>query len=151
MVSLLMTYANEHEIVLELNEKNIIGWNPLLRATFKNNTEMIKLLLDYANEHSITLNLNEKIFIYEWQLVYLPILKNNIEIIELFGNYASEHGTTLEINEKDVALSKISQDIIELIYSYKEQNIVNIEFQGEESELLKKFKEIESKTLNKMK
>jgi len=42
---LLIEYANQHLIVLELNEKNEDGQYPLLWATFNNNIEIVKLLI----------------------------------------------------------------------------------------------------------
>jgi len=43
-----------------LNEKDKDGFYPLLKATTKNNIELIKLLMDYANKNKIILKLNEK-------------------------------------------------------------------------------------------
>jgi len=57
-----------------LNEKDKHGYYPLLKATTKNNIELIKLLIDYANKNKIILELNEKD-----EDGYNPIMKfNNI-------------------------------------------------------------------------
>ena len=40
------------------NEKDFLGYYPLLLAIYKNNIEVVKLLLEYANQHQIILNLN---------------------------------------------------------------------------------------------
>ncbi|ORX71015.1 ankyrin [Anaeromyces robustus] len=60
MIQLLIQYANEHKIILNLNEKDNRGNSPLLNAIKKCNEDMIKLLIQYADEHEIILNLNEK-------------------------------------------------------------------------------------------
>ena len=60
MVHLLIDYATENKIILELNEKNYYENNPLLKATYRNNIEIVKLLINYANKNKIILELNEK-------------------------------------------------------------------------------------------
>jgi len=60
MVKLLMEYANQHHIILNINEKNENGWSPLLNSSNINNAEIVKLLMEYADEHDIILDINEK-------------------------------------------------------------------------------------------
>eukprot|EP00833_Pecoramyces_ruminatium_P005835 jgi/Orpsp1_1/1179867/evm.model.c7180000071120.1 len=43
-----------------MNEKNVDGDYPLLRAVQNNNLEMINLLMDYANRNHIRLNIEDK-------------------------------------------------------------------------------------------
>jgi len=43
--------ANENKIVLNINEKNDSGDNPLINATYNNNNfEMVQLLIENANK-----------------------------------------------------------------------------------------------------
>jgi len=58
IVQLLLEYANQHQIILELNEKNKNIKYPLLRA-IDNNIKIVKLLIEYANKHQIILEYDE--------------------------------------------------------------------------------------------
>eukprot|EP00833_Pecoramyces_ruminatium_P012007 jgi/Orpsp1_1/1186039/evm.model.c7180000096583.2 len=88
IVKLLIDYANENNIILELNEKNEFGDFPLLMAINKYNIEMVKLLIDYANEKNIILELNEKDIDGNYPLLN-AINNNNIETIKLLMDYAN--------------------------------------------------------------
>jgi len=55
-----MEYDNQHQIILELNEKDVDGRNSLLIAISWDNIEIIQLLIEYAHQHQIILELNEK-------------------------------------------------------------------------------------------
>jgi len=46
---LLIEYANQHQIILELNEKNENGYYPLLEAIDYNNIDIVKLLIELEN------------------------------------------------------------------------------------------------------
>ena len=87
------------KIILELNEKDNIGWYPLLKATDKNNIEMVQLLIDYATENKIILELNEKD-----DYGYYPLLDatyfDDIEMIKLLIDYANKNKIILKLNEK---------------------------------------------------
>jgi len=50
----------QHQIILELNEKDDIGNYPLSKAIINNNIKIVQLLLDYALQHKIILELNGK-------------------------------------------------------------------------------------------
>jgi len=58
MVRLLMEYAKENKIILEINHKNKKRNYPLLNAVNCNNIEMVKLILVYAKENHIILEMN---------------------------------------------------------------------------------------------
>jgi len=74
IVKLLMDYANKHNIILQLNEKNEDG-NSIMQAINNDNTEIVKLLMEYADNHNIVLELNEKKTIMEiHQLCLLLII-----------------------------------------------------------------------------
>jgi len=60
-VKKILDYASKNKIILELNEKDIDGWYPLLEVTYYNNTEIVKLLIEYANKNKIILELMKKI------------------------------------------------------------------------------------------
>jgi ankyrin repeat protein len=52
--------ANEHNITIDMSEKDKDGNYPLCMCVNENSVEMTKILLNYANEHHIILHLNEK-------------------------------------------------------------------------------------------
>jgi len=72
---LLIEYANQYQIILELNEKNNIGYYPLLRAISYNNIEIVQLLIEYALQHQIIFEYDEN------------DIKNKPEIKKLLQNY----------------------------------------------------------------
>jgi len=55
-----MEYADEHNIILQLNEKIKGGDNSLHLSICNKNIEMFKLILKYANENNIVLEINKK-------------------------------------------------------------------------------------------
>jgi len=98
MVKLLIEYANQHHIILELNKKDDDGWYPLLKAISNKNIEIVQLLIEYANQHQIVLELNEKNKDGYYPLLW-AIFWNNIEIIKLLIEYALQHQIILEYNK----------------------------------------------------
>jgi len=60
MVKLLIEYANKHNIILELNEKNENREYPLLSAVHFNNDKIVELLIEYSENYNLFLELNEK-------------------------------------------------------------------------------------------
>eukprot|EP00833_Pecoramyces_ruminatium_P015563 jgi/Orpsp1_1/1189595/evm.model.d7180000073133.1 len=128
IVKLFIDYANQHDIILELNEKNNIGYYPLLWVTIKNDIEMIKLLIEYANKYNIILQLNKKNQNGSFPLSE-AIDNDNIEIIKLLIEYANQHNITLELNEYDfVFYSNINEEIIKLLFKYEKEHLINIKY-----------------------
>jgi len=60
MAKLIIDYANENNIILNISDKNVEGWYPLLFATSHDNNEMIQLITDYTIKNIIKLNVNDK-------------------------------------------------------------------------------------------
>jgi len=149
LVKLFMGYAKKNYIFLDLNEKDVEGYYPLLKAIENNDIEIVKLLMQYANNHHIVLNLNEKLLspkvtrISEKDHLKLkkkhnygryPLLeavkKNNVEMVNLLMEYASTNGVILELNEKDkygyypllFAIFNNNIEIVELLMAYAKEN-----------------------------
>eukprot|EP00833_Pecoramyces_ruminatium_P012474 jgi/Orpsp1_1/1186506/evm.model.d7180000051081.1 len=101
MVKLLIEYANQHQIILELNEKNDYGNYPLLEAINNNNIEIVKLLIEYANQHQIILELNEINKNEEYPLLK-AITCDNIKIVKLLIDYANQHQISLKNNKSNI-------------------------------------------------
>ncbi len=74
IVQLLIEYANQHQIILELNEKGHEGY-PLLKAISENNTKIVQLLIKYAIQHQIILELIEKNKYGKYPLLYATFNK----------------------------------------------------------------------------
>ena len=53
IIKLLIRYAIENDIILNINEKNKNGDYLLLSSIINNKMEMVQLLIDYANENNI--------------------------------------------------------------------------------------------------
>lgn len=50
MVQLIINYAQNNNVLLEINEIDNDGNYPLLLATIKNNIDIVKSIIDYANK-----------------------------------------------------------------------------------------------------
>jgi ankyrin repeat protein len=139
IVNLLIGYANQHHILLDLNERNNCGNYPLLKAVKNRNYLMVDLLIDYSNEHQITLKMNNKDNDNFYPLLsassnYCGNLYYNSPIFELLISYATQHHIILELNEQDEwrenfpLLSIISFvdniDMIELLIEYANEHHV---------------------------
>ncbi|KAG4081719.1 hypothetical protein H8356DRAFT_1756840, partial [Neocallimastix lanati (nom. inval.)] len=115
MVKLLIEYANNNKIILELNEKNEDGFIPIFGAIQNNNIEMFNVLVEYSKENGIKLRIDE----------------NDIEKI-------------ISIKYSDCKLNNISEinsKFIKLINFCKNKNIIEVIF-SRNSYFLKKFNEI---------
>jgi len=85
MFELLINYANEKNIILELNEKDNKSKYPFLIA-FNNNIEMTQLLIDYANKKNIALELTDYNNDYGFYSLLFAIEKDNIEVVKFLMN-----------------------------------------------------------------
>jgi len=113
-----MEYANQHNIILKLNDiKDEYGYYPLLATITKNNTEMVEILIDYANQHHIILNLNQKNKNGEYPLS-VAIEYNNIEIIKLLIEYSNQHQIILEYDSDEIG---DNPEIIQILQNYEEE------------------------------
>ena len=103
---MLIRYANQHRIILELNKKKKYGNYPFCLAICKNNIKMVKLLIEYANQHQIILEMNVKN-----DLGYYPLLEviynKNIEIVKLLIEYAHQHHIILKYEKTDFYFESI--------------------------------------------
>ncbi|KAG4098415.1 ankyrin [Neocallimastix lanati (nom. inval.)] len=97
---LLMDYAQENNIILEINEKSKYGYTPIFGTTDNDNLEMLKLLLNYSEEKDIKLIINED--------VIKKIMAKNIYYVHLKN------------------ISEINTIYMYLIYLYKNKNIIKI-------------------------
>ena len=116
--NLLIEYANQHQIILELNEKDKDGQYPLYWAISNRNVEIVQLLLKYALQHQIILKLNEK-DIYGQYPLYWAIRYNNIEIVKLLLKYALQNKISLEY-EKNYWFIEDKPKIKILIQNYEQ-------------------------------
>jgi hypothetical protein len=113
---MLIDYATENKIILELNEKKDYEFTPIFGAIQNNNIEMFKMLVEYSIEKGIKLRIDE----------------NDIE------NMISVNKKYKLGNLKN--FSEINSKLIKLIYFYKNKNIIEVIF-SRNSYFLKRFKE----------
>ncbi|OUM66129.1 hypothetical protein PIROE2DRAFT_59578 [Piromyces sp. E2] len=117
MVHLLLCYAKENNITLEVNKSNRYSNNPLSQAihcdlddisTLNSKcTEIVKLLMAYTREQNIIFELNKKSTEYyydgEYSVYATPLFyaiwQNNIEMVKLLLIYAEKNNITLLIDE----------------------------------------------------
>jgi len=62
VMTMLIDYANDHNILLDINDKDFDGNFPLLVVANCDDTELslFHTLVSYANDHNILLNINDK-------------------------------------------------------------------------------------------
>jgi hypothetical protein len=117
MVKLLIDYAIENKIILELDEKdNELCCNPINIAISNNNFEVFKLLVEYAMEKG---------------KIKLIIDENSVEELISKDYYF--------VNLRNI--SEISHELITLIYLYKNKDKIDVIY-SENSYFLKRFNEI---------
>jgi len=77
IVKLLMAYADENHMTLNINEYCNDSFPLLLSIVNNNNIEIIKLLIKYAEDHHIILKINQRVTVYMIKLVihYYMLLK----------------------------------------------------------------------------
>jgi len=131
IIKLLIEYANNKNITLELNEKDKNGYFPILEATFKNNIEIVKILINYASSHNIVLNVNEKSSLGNYPLLF-AVINNNEEMVQLLIEYANNNNLILDLNERNQnnqypllqSITNNNMNIVNLLIKYaKNHNI----------------------------
>jgi len=98
VVQLLLNYALENHLILDLNAKDADGNTPFLQAVYRNNTRVVHLLMEYAQTMKMTLALNEENDRHFSPLLY-GIRNKNFEMIRLLFHYADQTGMALKIRE----------------------------------------------------
>jgi hypothetical protein len=127
MVKLIIEYANNSNIILDMNNSdNYKKYYPFLYATHHNNIEMAELIIKYANEHDIILNINNKSELGKYPLLFATS-KYNSKLVELIINYSSDYNIALSIDEKDITnISKMKTEIQQLFCKYVSKNNINV-------------------------
>ncbi|ORY39765.1 hypothetical protein LY90DRAFT_40939 [Neocallimastix californiae] len=59
MVQLMINYINKNNIELRIDEKDIDGDYPFIKAIESNNIKLVELILNYAIDNNIILKVNE--------------------------------------------------------------------------------------------
>jgi len=96
MVQILLNYAENHHIILSLNEKTKTGECSLTIVLLKNiNVKLTQLLMEYAEHHKIHINFTEKRKEGQNPL-NIAFTKNIIIIIQLLLDYAKRNITELD-------------------------------------------------------
>jgi len=101
MIQLIINYANQHKIQLNIKDKGRNGWYPFLIAVYKNNIAMARIIIDYANQHNIELNINDK-DLNGWNPLLYASNYNNTKMVELILNYAIQNNIVLDLNDKHI-------------------------------------------------
>ena len=171
VAKLLIQYANEKHIKLNINSKNHNNGYPLLLLfEYDNSNELLQLLIDYANKNSIILDItskdNDGDYPFLWSTIY-----NNLEKIKTLFNYAKKNNITLTIDERDInnmfnrlikrpllkfyhkvkihCISEINLEIIEQFRIEKSVNKLNILYNGN-SEIMERFNELRNWNSNSL-
>ncbi|OUM66687.1 hypothetical protein PIROE2DRAFT_5998 [Piromyces sp. E2] len=147
IIRLLMDYATENNIILELNAQNKKGFSLLLTSCIDNNIEMVHFLMNYAMENHIQLELNEKDKANGIYPLLMTCGNDNIEMLnevtkinknyplsaasQLLMKYAQEKNIILKLSEKDLDenVSEMSDEMVILFNNY--ENIIDITYENE--------------------
>ncbi|KAG4084540.1 ankyrin repeat-containing domain protein [Neocallimastix lanati (nom. inval.)] len=134
-----MNYANENNIILQLNDKNDSGFYPFLSAIIKDDLDILKLIIDYAKKNNIILDINEK---DNWGVSPLIIaVVRGYEFVKTIMDYANENNIILNINEKDndgsypllVATFVNKLESAKLIINYANANNITLIINGSDT------------------
>jgi len=120
---LLFEYAEQHNIILNINEKNRRGEYPILEAFKNNNVEMVKLMVEYALKHNILIKLKRlRSEEYPFSIV---ISNNNIEMVQIILEYIIKtNNCTNLIKEEVLRFSEIISKIDIPLKNY--ENLIKI-------------------------
>ena len=115
IVELLINYASNHNIILDITVKDPNGNSPLAIAIKNNNIEIIISLINYGINHNIDMNINNIIvngntpLIYSYRNNYLKIFEYLIEYSDV--NQKDSQGNTVLYyaidNEDDDTIKKL--------------------------------------------
>jgi len=86
IAELLIDYANQHQIVLNLDKNDNCS---IINAISNNNTEMVELLVSYANEHQIILEMNS------YYSFTQAVQNNNYRMVKTLIKYANQQHSTI--------------------------------------------------------
>lgn len=132
MFKSLINYAEEHNILLDLNSQTNNGYYPLLEASSKD-YKILELLLKYANEHNITLEMNKRDDDGWYPILGATVMGKYNRKVESLFEYAEKHDIKLELDVNDIKkycdnwniyywnypkYSEISPEILELWKNY---------------------------------
>jgi ankyrin repeat protein len=135
VIQLLLDYADEQDILLELNEKNISGNYPLILAVSNDRKEMVELLMEYATNHSIKLDMTSKDKKGRYPLLW-AVNRNNIAMVRLLVDFACKNEIALEFRESDVKdISKINFSIIQELRKFEKEGIITSDIDGSSSSI----------------
>jgi len=131
MVKLLMEYADQHHINLDLNNKFWKFFCPIYEAVSSNNYEQVKLLIEYANQHQIILNMNGLLYNH----LVDAIEEKNIKMLKLLIEYANQHQINLNLNGFVFnplleATYENNIEIVKLLIEYANQRQIVLKFRG---------------------
>ncbi|OUM61621.1 hypothetical protein PIROE2DRAFT_12315 [Piromyces sp. E2] len=96
MVELILQYAINHHIILNINEKDFYGRTPLYIAINNNNIKMAKILVEYATKNDIKLYLEGKEI----------NKKENLELIMYMFNIGKKNKSEIHYSYESI-LSKV--------------------------------------------
>ncbi|ORY53370.1 hypothetical protein LY90DRAFT_670381 [Neocallimastix californiae] len=105
-LKILIQYANQFNVILNINEKDKNGIPLLYSVIAENSIELVKLIIDYAEKNNIILNLNvlqindDPSNMSNNPLNY-PIFNGNTEMVKLLMEYANKNNILLELNVKE--------------------------------------------------
>jgi len=160
-VQLLIKYAKENNIILNVNEKNNEGDFPLMKIFNKPDFSMkalFEILTKYARESNILLELNEKNNSGEYPLLFLIKMgcirsffnRSLNTIFEIFKDllaYAKENNIILQLNGKDnignypllLAIKKKNdavefKKIVRLLIEYADEQNISLEMNEKNDE-----------------
>eukprot|EP00833_Pecoramyces_ruminatium_P017927 jgi/Orpsp1_1/1191959/evm.model.d7180000089625.1 len=142
MAKLLIDYADENDIVLNINKQSKKKNYPLDWAVHHNNIEMVKLLMKYADDNNILLDINQKSENGIYPLITAIGKNKNIEMVKLLMKYVNRKNNLLDINQKfddgsytflfTISIDdNVKDDTIKLLLDYEKEYLINIEYKND--------------------
>jgi ankyrin repeat protein len=128
IVKLLMDFAHQYDIIININDRDEWWGNyPLLEAIKQNNIEIVKLLVDY--DAKMLSKLKIKVELKNYPLLE-AIKYNNLDILQQLFRYASLHEIKLNIHESNalghyplqLAIQHNNEAMVKLLLEYADDH-----------------------------
>jgi len=141
----IINYANDEGYIIDINKQDDLGNYPLLKASKREDSEMIELIINYANSKDIILNMDGKsksLFKYGEYPILLASKNRNIDGVKALLNYADKNSIILRNDEKDrygnypllEAVYTNSYEIVKSLLEYSKKNNIVLNFDEKDLE-----------------
>jgi len=128
IVNIIIEYANQNNLVIDIKNRDNEGNFPLLEAIYDSSITIAKILFEYARVHNIVLEINNKNN-SSINPLYKAVKYNKTDIVKMLIDYAEEHNIELNINDNSPIMTSFDNkctEISKLIIDYSNQHHIEL-------------------------